>query len=82
LGVSASEKEYSSLKDFYIGTKVDSKAICECGQATADKIMTDEEQTITLAMMQGDPNAARSLGDKHDELMDKIAQMTKGCKGK
>jgi hypothetical protein len=44
--------------------------------------MTDEEQTITLAMMQGDPNAARSLGDKHDELMDKIAQMTKGCKGK
>jgi len=69
--------EYESLKEFCIAN--DTQENCECGQATADKIMSSEEQEIALAIMLGNRDARSKLGDKHDEFMDKLSKVTKGC---
>jgi len=71
--------KYESLKEFCIDRKTDSRENCECGQATADKIMSSKEQAIALALMQGDSKAVSQLAEKHDEFMDKLSQVTNGC---
>jgi hypothetical protein len=71
--------KYEPLKDFCIETKKDTQENCECGQATADKIMSPEEQAIALALMLGNSDALSKLGDKHDEFMNKLSQVTNGC---
>ena len=75
----ADQPQYKSLEDFCVVTKKDTPENCQCGQATADKIMTAEEQAIALSMMTGNVDALRKLGDKHGEFMDKLSLVTAGC---
>ena len=75
--IASDTSEYKSLMEFCIAN--DTKKNCECGQATADKIMSSEEQEIALAIMLGNSDARSKLGDKHDEFMDKLSKVTKGC---
>jgi len=71
--------KYKSLQEFCIDRNKGTGEICECVQATADKIMSSKEQTIALALMQGDSKAVSQLAEKHDEFMDKLSQVTNGC---
>ena len=75
----ADQAQYKSLKDFCVATKKDTPENCQCGQATADRIMSAEEQAIALAMMTGNADALRRLGDKHEEFMEKLSLVTAGC---
>ncbi len=75
--IASDTSEYKSLMEFCIAN--DTQNNCECGQATADKIMSSEEQEIALAIMLGNRDARSKLGDKHDEFMDKLSKVTKGC---
>ena len=71
--------KYESLQEFCIDRNKDTRENCECGQATADKIMSSKEQTIALAFMQGNPKATAQLAEKRDEFMGKLSQVTNGC---
>ncbi len=71
--------EYGSLKEFCIAEEKDTRENCECGQATADKILSPKEQAIALALMQGDRKVVSQLGENHDAFMDKLSKITKGC---
>ncbi len=72
------QESYDSLEDFCLRTNADTPENCRCGQATADAIMSDQEQAVALAMMtqqqppELDPEAQMSL-------MQKVSQVTKGC---
>ena len=68
-----------SLKEFCIAEKKDTRENCECGQATADKILSAKEQAMALALMQGERKVVSQLGGNHDAFMDKLSQVTKGC---
>ena len=77
----AEENEPSNLlKEFCIEAAADTKENCECGQATANEIMSVEEQATALALMQGDSSARNSLKNNHDEFMEKLSKVSKGCK--
>ena len=73
---------YDSLKDFCIASGADTEANCICGQATADRIMSQEEQRLVLGMMLQDPASMQkmqSLGPGMMALMEKVEQVTAGC---
>ena len=54
-------------------------ANCACGQATADDIMSDTEQQLTLLMMiRGQPPAFDSA-EAQMAFLEKVAQVTSGC---
>ena len=75
----ADTSKYGSLKEFCIAEEKDTPKNCECGQATADKILSSKEQTLALALMQGDSKALSQLGEKHDAFMNKLSKVTRGC---
>ena len=72
------QESYSSLKDYCLRTGVDTPANCECGQQTADAIMTDEEQASALAMMAYQQQPQMSP-EEQMALMTKLSQVTEGC---
>ena len=75
----AAEPSYDSLKDYCLQTGVDTPENCTCGQATADEIMTDEEQQQTLAMMiSGQPPPFDSM-EAQMAFMEKVGKVTDGC---
>ncbi len=71
--------KYRSLKEFCIAEEKNTRENCECGQSTADTIMSPQEQAMALALMQGDRKVVSQLGEKHDEFMDNPSKVTKGC---
>ncbi len=71
--------QYNSLHDFCIGTQADTEANCKCGQATADRIMSKDEQAAALAMMQGNRETFQKYAHLHDQITQKMAQISKGC---
>ncbi len=71
--------QHDSLQNFCIAEKKDTPENCECGQATANEIMSPKEQAMALALMQGDRKVVSQLGENHDAFMDKLSQITKGC---
>ncbi len=74
--------QYKSLKEYCLASKADTPENCTCGQATADKIMTPEEQKLVLGLMTQDPNAMTAImqsGFDYRSLMKKIEQVTAGC---
>ena len=71
--------QYESLQEFCVATKKDTPENCECGQATADRIMSAEEQAAALAMMTGNTDVLNQLGDRREEFMEKLSQVTAGC---
>ena len=70
---------YGSLKEFCIAEEKDTGENCECGQATANIIMSPQEQAVPLALMQGVSQPVLQTTEKHDAFMDKLSQITKGC---
>ena len=75
----ASQPSYDSLEDFCLQTQVDTPANCACGQATADDIMSDAEQEMTLTMMiEGQPPPFDTL-EAHAAFLEKVARVTDGC---
>ena len=72
------EESYSSLEDFCLRTNADTPENCACGQATADRIMSDSEQATVLSMM---ANQQPPPADPEERmaLMQKVNQMTQGC---
>ena len=80
-GWNAAEPDYDSLEDFCLQTQVDTPANCACGQATANDIMSDAEQELTLTMMiTGEPPV---LGGSEAQaaFFEKVSQVTSGCGG-
>ena len=79
--VYATEPSYDSLEEFCLQTQVDTPANCDCGQATADDIMSDEEQQLTLTMMiTGQPPVLES-SEAQAAFFAKVSQVTSGCGG-
>lgn len=77
----ASEPSYDSLEDFCLQTRVDTPANCDCGQATADDIMSDAEQELALTMMiTGQPPILDSA-EAQAAFFEKVSQVTAGCGG-
>lgn len=73
---------YSSLKEFCIATNADTKANCICGQKTADKILSKDEQQLLLGMMLQDPATMQQMQSSPAQmmaLMQKFEQVTAGC---
>ena len=73
---------YDSLKAYCIASGVDTEANCICGQETADRIMSKEEQRLVLGMMLQDPASMQkmhSLGPGMMALMEKVEKVTAGC---
>lgn len=80
--VHANEPPYKSLEEFCLATKADTAENCACGQETADRILTDEEQRLALGLMTQDPDAqSKIMSDPSmgEILMNKLAEVTKGC---
>ena len=78
----AAESQYQSLEHFCVTTNADTKENCACGQATADEIMTPEEQHLVLGLMADDPVAKSQvikLGDQLPAFMQKVELITAGC---
>ena len=77
----AAEPSYDSLKDFCLQTQVDTPANCDCGQATADDIMSDEEQELTLTMMVTGQPPQLGSAEAQAAFFQKVSQVTAGCGG-
>ena len=78
-GVGLAADGYRSLLDFCLRTQADTPENCQCGQETADRIMTDVEQSMALTMMaQGQPPSFASAAE-HDAFMAKLSRVTSGC---
>ncbi len=71
--------KYGSLKEFCVAEEKDTRENCECGQATADKILSPKEQAMALALMQGISKPAFETTEEHNAFMEKLSQITKGC---
>jgi secreted PhoX family phosphatase len=76
---------YKSLQDYCESTKIDTAKNCACGQATADKIMSAEEQSLALDMMTNSERAqakmARMGTEKVRLFTEKMRRVTMGCAG-
>jgi hypothetical protein len=72
------QASYGSLEDFCVKTGKDTPENCRCGQATADRILSDEEQATALAMMAYQQHPELSP-EEQMTLMDKLSQVTEGC---
>ncbi len=72
------QESYSSLEDYCLRTAADTPENCECGQATADRIMSDEEQAAALAMMTQQQPPQLSP-ENYLALTEKLQQVTSGC---
>ena len=77
-GQVVAQESYDSLEDFCLRTNADTPENCACGQATADRIMSDAEQATVLSMM---ANQQPPPADPQERmaLMQKVNQMTEGC---
>lgn len=75
----AASETYSSLEDFCLKAKPKSPQDCACGQATADKLLSDREQAIALNMMGQRNRPSFESVEAHDEFMDKLARVSAGC---
>lgn len=75
---SADEPPYASLEAFCLATKVDTPANCKCGQATADRLMSAEEQALVLSMML-DRALMAKVASEDPVLIAKFSQVTQGC---
>lgn len=76
---SAASPIYDSLEDYCLQSQVDTPANCACGQASADAIMSDAEQQMTLTMMvQGKPPPLDTM-EAMNAFMEKVTQVTNGC---
>lgn len=82
-GVSATSAQgstpYSSLQDFCLKTNADTAENCQCGQETADALLTPEEQTMALNMMGQAESPVFDSSEAQDAFMAKLAQVTAGC---
>ena len=72
------QESYDSLQDYCLKTGVDTPDNCRCGQATADAIMSDEEQAAALAMMAYEQRP-QMTPEEQMALMEKLSQVTGGC---
>ncbi len=77
--LAAEPPRYNSLKEFCLASKADTPANCECGQNTANRIMSSEEQAAALAMMQGDLATVQKYANNYEQIMQKISIVTQGC---
>ena len=77
--IASDEPKYMYIEEYCVETNQDTFENCKCGQATADKIMSSEEQALALRLMVEDSEKPPHLGDKHDEFMAKLSQVRKGC---
>lgn len=76
---------YESLQDYCESTKIDTPQNCACGQATADEIMSAEEQALALEMMtnteKGQAEMAEMEKEKLRAFTEKMLRVTMGCAG-
>ena len=76
----AEEAEYESLQAYCVATSQDTPENCACGQATADEIMSSQEQALALELMTGNSAVLAELGPaQQQEFYNKLAQVTSGC---
>ena len=78
-GHTAASDEYTSLQDFCLKTKADTPENCVCGQATADELLSKEEQTMALNMMGQRTQPSLPSAEAQDEFMAKLKRVTDGC---
>ena len=77
----APSTDYASLEDFCLKTQADTPENCACGQATADELLTAEEQRLALSLMGQRAQPEFESMEAHDEFMARLSRVTEGCGG-
>ena len=76
----ATSTDYASLEDFCLKTQADTPENCACGQATADELLTAEEQEMALELMGQQARPQFESIEAHDEFMARLSKVTEGCR--